>query len=110
MKEGLAAERYMCEESDLWLGWRSGGHEASGERIQSFVCAQWFLKNRHRAGQPLKCTHTITASKIREGPLRILQNSGRKPSFPLDGMSDPLRANKHKKEADKWEADCVYQQ
>lgn len=91
VKEGLAAERYMCEEPDLWLGWRSGGHETSGERIQSLVCAQWFLKNKNRTGQPLKQTHTITASKITGGLLRILQN------LPLDGMSDPVRANKQKK-------------
>lgn len=67
VREGLAAESYMCEKSDLWLGWSSGGHETSRERIQSLVCAQWFLKSKNHTGHPLKHSHTTTASKIRRG-------------------------------------------
>lgn len=47
VKEGLAARRYMCEESDLLLracSWNGGSHETSRKRIQSLVCAHWFLR------------------------------------------------------------------
>lgn len=60
VKEGLAVKRYMSVESDLWLGWRSGGQETSGERIQSLVCAQWFLKNKTHTGNLLTHAHTST--------------------------------------------------